>query len=115
MRMPAETWKRFPRRATQVGEQVESRFAFVRVVAAHAVERDHLPPRFEWLIIEWPAGGEAPGGHRLSPPPPPPAPRPPPLPPRQPALPKGPAAARPLPRAVLPRPPVLRCGAGRCR
>src|SRR5450759_1643970 len=24
------------------------------ILAAHAVERDHLPPRSEWLVVEWP-------------------------------------------------------------
>ena len=31
-----------------------SRFAFVRVVATNPVRNRHLPPREEWLIIEWP-------------------------------------------------------------
>lgn len=65
-RLPAETWQTLPCRTTPVGEQVESRFAFVRVVAAHAVERDYLPPRLEWLIVEWPEGEEAPSDYWLS-------------------------------------------------
>jgi SRSO17 transposase len=32
----------------------------VRVVAAHAVCDDHQPPRWEWLIIEWPEHQDAP-------------------------------------------------------
>ena len=65
-RLPAEAWQTLPCRATPTGEQLESRFAFVRVVAAHAVERDHLPPRWEWLIVEWPEGAEAPSDFWLS-------------------------------------------------
>ena len=45
---------------------MSSRFACLRVVAAHPVERDHEPPRAEWLIIEWPAHEEAPIDYWLS-------------------------------------------------
>ena len=48
-------WKTLPCRTTAAGEDVSSRFAFVRVVATHPVRTDNLPPREEWLIIEWPA------------------------------------------------------------
>ena len=48
------------------GEEVSSRFACVRVVAAHPVERDHLAPRVEWLIVEWPAQEAAPIDYWLS-------------------------------------------------
>jgi SRSO17 transposase len=48
------------------GGQVRSRFACLRVVAAHPVERDHQPPRREWLIIEWPSHEEAPIDYWLS-------------------------------------------------
>ncbi|MBX5485421.1 MAG: IS701 family transposase [Mycolicibacterium hassiacum] len=65
-RLPAEAFKTLPCRTTAAGEELEGRFAFVRVVAAHAVEDDHLPPRFEWLIIEWPKGEEAPSDYWLS-------------------------------------------------
>lgn len=65
-RLPAEAWKRVPCRTTPAGEEVESRFACVRVVASHPVERDHSPPREEWLIVEWPAGEEAPSDYWLS-------------------------------------------------
>ena len=34
--------------------------------AAHPVTRDHQPPRFEWLIIEWPEGADAPTDYWLS-------------------------------------------------
>jgi SRSO17 transposase len=64
--LPARAWKTLPCRTTPTGEEVESRFAFVRVVAAHPVRRDHAPPREEWLIIEWPEGNEAPSDYWLS-------------------------------------------------
>lgn len=65
-RLPAEAWQTLPCRTTPAGEKVESRFTFVRVVAAHPVTDDHLPPREEWLIIEWPEGEEAPSDYWLS-------------------------------------------------
>ena len=65
-RLPAEAWKIVPCRTTPAGEQVESRFAFVRAVAAHPVLRDHEPARWEWLVIEWPEGEQAPSGYWLS-------------------------------------------------
>ena len=65
-RLPKRAWKTLPCRAGPAGEQVESRFAFVRVVATHPVRTDCLPPRWEWLIIEWPEGAEAPSDYWLS-------------------------------------------------
>ncbi len=65
-RLPAEAWQTVPCRTTPAGEEVASRFAFVRVVAAHPVTRDHTSPREEWLIIELPAGEEAPSDYWLS-------------------------------------------------
>jgi SRSO17 transposase len=65
-RLPQRAWKTLPCRTSPNGEQVESRFAFVRVVAAHTVRNDCLPPRWEWLIIEWPKGAEAPSDYWLS-------------------------------------------------
>jgi SRSO17 transposase len=53
-RLPADAWQTLPCRTTPAGEDVQSRFAFVRVVAAHPVTQDHEPPRWEWLIIECP-------------------------------------------------------------
>jgi SRSO17 transposase len=38
------------------GQQLVSRFAFMRVIAAHPVTRDRQAPREEWLIVEWPEG-----------------------------------------------------------
>lgn len=65
-RLPTEAWKTLPCRTTPAGEEVVGRFAFVRVVAAHPVQRDRKPPREEWLIIEWPEGEEAPSDYWLS-------------------------------------------------
>lgn len=65
-RLPGDAWLGLPCRTTPAGEEVESRFAFVRVVAAHPVLRDRKPPRWEWLIIEWPEGEEAPSDYWLS-------------------------------------------------
>jgi SRSO17 transposase len=65
-RLPARAWKTLPCRTAPNGEEIESRFAFVRVVAAHPVRTDCLPPRQEWLIIEWPRGDQAPTDYWLS-------------------------------------------------
>ena len=50
-----------PRGTTRTG-----RFAFIRVYAAHPILHDHLPPREEWLIVEWPDGAKEPAGYWLS-------------------------------------------------
>jgi SRSO17 transposase len=65
-RLPTTAWQRLPCRTTPAGEDVESRFAFVRVVATNPVRNRHQQPRWEWLIIEWPAGEEAPSDYWLS-------------------------------------------------
>jgi SRSO17 transposase len=65
-RLPAEAWQTLPCRTTPAGEHVPSRFAFVRVVAAHPVRDDHQPPRWEWLLVEWPEGEHAPTDYWLS-------------------------------------------------
>jgi SRSO17 transposase len=65
-RLPARAWRTLACRTTPAGEDVSGRFAFVRVVATHPVRSDCLPPREEWLIIEWPAGDEAPSDYWLS-------------------------------------------------
>jgi SRSO17 transposase len=65
-RLPTHAWKTLPCRTTPAGEHVSGRFAFVRVVATHPVRNDNLPPREEWLIIEWPAGNDAPSDYWLS-------------------------------------------------
>jgi SRSO17 transposase len=48
------------------GEPIVSRFAFMRVIAAHPVDRDRQLPREEWLIAEWPEGHEAPSDYWIS-------------------------------------------------
>ena len=65
-RLPADAWKTIACRTTPTGENVQGRFAFVRVVATHPVRNDHQPPRPEWLIIEWPEGEETPSDYWLS-------------------------------------------------
>jgi SRSO17 transposase len=65
-RLPARAWTMLPCRTTPAGEDVSSRFAFVRVVATHPVRTDCQPPRWEWLIIEWPEDTEAPTDYWLS-------------------------------------------------
>jgi SRSO17 transposase len=65
-RLPSERWQTLPYRTSPAGEEVSSRFAFVRVVAKNLVRDRHQPPRWEWLIIEWPEGAEAPSDYWLS-------------------------------------------------
>lgn len=65
-RLPKNAWKTLPYRTTPAGEDIKSRFAFVRVVATNPVRNKNLPPREEWLIIEWPRGEEAPTDYWLS-------------------------------------------------
>jgi SRSO17 transposase len=47
-------------------KQLVSRFAFVRVIAANPVARDHQAPREEWLIAQWPEGHDAPSDYWLA-------------------------------------------------
>jgi SRSO17 transposase len=65
-RLPGRAWKTIACRESRAGEKLKSRFGFVRVVAAHPVVKDQLPPREEWLIIEWPKGAEQPCDYWLS-------------------------------------------------
>jgi SRSO17 transposase len=65
-RLPKRAWRTLPCRTAPDGEQIKSRFAFVRVVATHPVRNNNLPPREEWLIIEWPPGADAPTDYWLS-------------------------------------------------
>ncbi|MDE3070628.1 MAG: IS701 family transposase [Acidobacteriota bacterium] len=65
-RLPACAWRTLPCRTTPAGEDASSRFAFVRVVATNPVRNRHQQPRWEWLIIEWPDGAEAPCDYWLS-------------------------------------------------
>jgi len=48
------------------GEPRSSRFAFLRISAAHPITRDKLAPRQEWLIIEWPEGAQQPSDYWIS-------------------------------------------------
>ena len=65
-RLPAKAWQTLPCRTTPAGEDVQGRFAFVRVVATHPVRNEHQPPRWEWLIVEWPDQAAAPSDYWLS-------------------------------------------------
>jgi SRSO17 transposase len=65
-RLPARAWRTLPCRTSPAGEDVSSRFAFVRVVATHPVRNNNLPPREEWLIIEWPEHEDGPNDYWLS-------------------------------------------------
>ena len=65
-RLPATAWRTLPCRTTPSGEDVESCFAFVRVVATNPVRNDHQTPREEWLIIEWPPEAEQPTDYWFS-------------------------------------------------
>jgi SRSO17 transposase len=66
VRLPKRAWKTLACRTTPAGEEVSSRFAFVRVVATHPVRNNNLPPREEWLIIEWPEREAAPTDYWLA-------------------------------------------------
>ena len=46
--------------------RVRSRFALVRITAAHPITHDKQAPRQEWLIIEWPAAHDAPSDYWIS-------------------------------------------------
>jgi len=65
-RLPSRAWKTLPCRTTSEAEEIESRFAFVRVVATNPVRNRHQSPRQEWLIIEWRKGEETPSDYWLS-------------------------------------------------
>jgi SRSO17 transposase len=65
-RLPRRVWKTLPCRTTPAGEDVSSRFAFVRVVATNPVRNRCQQPRWEWLIVEWPDGANAPSDYWLS-------------------------------------------------
>ena len=65
-RLSETAWTTLSCRTTPAGEDVTSRFAFVRVCATHPVRNDHQPPRWEWLVIEWPEQDEAPSDYWLS-------------------------------------------------
>jgi SRSO17 transposase len=64
--LPAAAWQTIPCRTTPQGVVQTSRFALVRVWAAHTILRHHKAPRSEWLIIEWPEGADTPSDYWLS-------------------------------------------------
>ncbi|MCA1701454.1 MAG: IS701 family transposase, partial [Actinobacteria bacterium] len=62
-----EDWQTVAFRARPEGEPIRSRFAFVRVRAAHGWQRGFTSePRQQWLICEWPEGAEQPTDYWLS-------------------------------------------------
>ena len=63
--LPAKRWKKVTYRDRD-GEDICSRFAFARVIAARPITEQRLAPREEWLIIEWPEGADAPTDYWLS-------------------------------------------------
>lgn len=65
-RLPPTAFSVLPCRTEPAGKETTSRFALVRVTAAHPVQRDRLPPRSEWLVIEWPEEQPAPTDYWLS-------------------------------------------------
>lgn len=64
--LPPSAFQVLPCRTTPAKEEIEGRFALVRVVAANGVLRRGQEPREEWLIVEWPEGAEAPTDYWLS-------------------------------------------------
>jgi SRSO17 transposase len=64
--LPAEAFQEVAFTTGPGGQELSGRFALLRVFAAHPIERDHLPPRQEWLIVEWPEGDERPSDLWLS-------------------------------------------------
>jgi SRSO17 transposase len=65
-RLDPELFQRLPCRTTPDGADGHSRFAAVRVYAAHPIDRLRRAPRAEWLIVEWPQGTDAPCDYWLS-------------------------------------------------
>jgi SRSO17 transposase len=62
-----EQWQTVAFRDGPDSEPMRSRFAFVRVRAAHLWRRGYVQePREEWLICEWPEGQEKPTDYWLS-------------------------------------------------
>jgi SRSO17 transposase len=64
-RLPDEQWSTIAYRDRADGQSASSRFAVIRVVAAGPVRR-YKPPRWEWLIVEWPEGEDGPSEYWLS-------------------------------------------------
>ena len=63
--LPADAWQTVTYRDHD-DQPVNSRFAFVRVIAARPVTEHRQQPREEWLIIEWPQRHAEPSDYWLS-------------------------------------------------
>jgi len=63
--LPAKAWRRITWREG-TAERLASRFARLRVRAAHRDERLAEPRAEEWLLVEWPEGEAAPAKYWLS-------------------------------------------------
>jgi SRSO17 transposase len=64
--LDADAWQAVAFRDGPDGEPMTSRFAFLRVRAAHRWQKGEHPPRQEWLIAEWPDGHDQPSDYWLS-------------------------------------------------
>src|SRR5438445_727994 len=64
--LPAECFREIAFTTGPGGRELSGRFALLRVWAANPILRLHLPPRQEWLIVEWPEGAERPSAFWLS-------------------------------------------------
>jgi SRSO17 transposase len=64
--LPAAAFRTLPCGTTPAGVHRTSRFALLRVYPATPVKRHARSPRAEWLVVEWPAGAEAPTDYWLS-------------------------------------------------
>ena len=65
--LDGKNWQTVAFRDGPDGEQMSSRFAFVRVRAAHRWQWGFaIEPREEWLICEWPEGAQEPSDYWLS-------------------------------------------------
>jgi SRSO17 transposase len=65
-RLPAASWQTLACRTTPDSAIITSRFALVRVFAAHTITRHRHAPRPEWLIIESPDGSDTPCDYWLA-------------------------------------------------
>ena len=63
--LPGKRWKTVTYRDRD-GEDIRSRFAFARVIAARPITERRLAPREEWLIVEWPEDADEPTDYWLS-------------------------------------------------
>lgn len=65
--LPDSDWRSVAFRDGPEGKAAVSRFAFIRVRAAHLYKRGYTEkPREEWLVCEWPEGEAAPTDYWLS-------------------------------------------------